>query len=777
MTSTDKTATWPGWETVRLIGRGSFGAVYEIERDVFGHKEKAALKVITIPQSASDIDDLLSDGYDEESITTRFEGYLHDIVREYSMMADMKGCANIVYCDDVKYIQHDNGMGWDIFIKMELLNALPRALGKTVTDEQVIKIGTDICSALAFCEKRNLLHRDIKPQNVFVAPDGTYKLGDFGIAKTAERTTSGTKTGTYKYMAPEVYNNQPYGGKADIYSLGLVLYWLLNERRTPFLPLPPATPTSTEEDKARAMRFNGEPIPAPAHGSKELQRIVLKACAFNQKDRYQNAEQMLADLRALGNSAQSTEDKPDIITPAIIPLVKNKTEPEITPAETHEEPEEATVSALYQKEHEHEEATVGAFDRGIKPSTEGPKKKRALPIVLGTVAALAVAGAALFFLRPQYGEWSEWSTTEPEQISGRKIETSTEYRTRELVLLSTDNKEEVVGEVDHEEIGYGDWGEWSDWQTEEIASAEGLDVEEDTQYRSRKKDYTTSTLSSMSGWTLYDSNIESVWGDWSEWSTNAASSSDTRQVETKTQYRYRDKQTTTSSEASMDGWTQYDVSTTSDWGPWSGWSYSSFSLESSASRQVEKRYVLIYEKHYWSSDGTWLYMEEIERSVYSYQPEFGKYDTDRHYSSDGSYYTYAGGISKEGRYRDLETTYTYYFYRWNDWSSWSNSAVSQTSDREVQTQTVYRYKDKSDRTTYYYWQWSNWSDWTFIEETASDETEVETREVFRSREGEKVPLYYYHDWSEWSDWSLNRVKESETCEVESRTVYRYADRE
>ena len=116
MAAIDEKVKWPGWETVRMIGRGSFGGVYEIKRDVFGHKEKAALKVITIPQSESDIDDLLSDGYDEESITTRFEGYLHDIVREYSMMADMKGCVNIVYCDDVKYIQLDNGIGWDIYI-------------------------------------------------------------------------------------------------------------------------------------------------------------------------------------------------------------------------------------------------------------------------------------------------------------------------------------------------------------------------------------------------------------------------------------------------------------------------------------------------------------------------------------------------------------------------------------------------------------------------------------------------------------------------------------
>ena len=182
----DNKPVWPGWETVRVIGRGSFGAVYEIERDVFGHKEKAALKLITIPQNESDIEDLFSDGYDEKSITARFNSYLQDIVREYSLMADMKGCANIVYCDDVRYIQHDDGMGWDIFIKMELLTPLTRALGKEVPDEQVVRIGTDLCGALAFCEERHVLHRDIKPQNIFVAPDGTYKLGDFGIAKTAE---------------------------------------------------------------------------------------------------------------------------------------------------------------------------------------------------------------------------------------------------------------------------------------------------------------------------------------------------------------------------------------------------------------------------------------------------------------------------------------------------------------------------------------------------------------------------------------------------------------
>ena len=299
MPTIDPKITWPGWETVRLIGRGSFGAVYEIQREVLGHQEKAALKYIRIPQSESELDELMNDGYDAESITARFRGYLQDIVREYSLMADMKGCGNVVYSDDVRYIQHDNGMGWDIYIKMELLTPLPKTMGKMITEPQVVKIGKDICNALTFCEKRNLIHRDIKPANIFMAADGTYKLGDFGIAKTAERTTSGTKTGTYKYMAPEVYNNQPYGTKADIYSLGLVLYWLLNERRMPFLPLGGAIPTSRDEDDARNRRLRGEQIPPPAHGSAALKQIVLKACAYSPRDRYQSAAEMLRDLEAV----------------------------------------------------------------------------------------------------------------------------------------------------------------------------------------------------------------------------------------------------------------------------------------------------------------------------------------------------------------------------------------------------------------------------------------------------------------------------------------------
>ena len=295
---------WPGWETVKLLGRGSFGAVYEIRREVFGEVERAALKCITIPQSESEITQLREEGYDEESITGTYKEQLKSIIAEYSMMRKLNGSSYVVSCDDVRYVQHDDGIGWDIFIKMELLTPLTKSLGDSVSEGTVVRIGSDLCKALGLCRRYSIIHRDIKPANIFVSNNGDYKLGDFGVAKTMERTSGGTKIGTYDYMAPEVYRGLPYGSTVDIYSLGLVLYWLLNERRGPFMPLPPANQTLSGREQARERRFRGETLPPPAHGSKGLKSIVMKACAYEAKDRYQTAEEMLTDLERLRFSSR-----------------------------------------------------------------------------------------------------------------------------------------------------------------------------------------------------------------------------------------------------------------------------------------------------------------------------------------------------------------------------------------------------------------------------------------------------------------------------------------
>lgn len=295
-----KDVSWPGWETVQLLGRGSYGGVFEIKRTVLNNEESAALKVISIPQSETEIDELISEGLDNESITRTFENQLHNIINEYSMMRKLSGCSNVVHSDDVKYVAKENGIGWDIFIKMELLTPLTKALPAEIPEETVIRIGKDMCAALSHCEHYNIVHRDIKPQNMFLTDTGVCKLGDFGIAKTMERTMGGTRIGTFKYMAPEVYHGQDYGKRSDIYSLGLVLYWLLNQRRMPFVPLPPAQLLGGMDGDAANRRISGEPFPEPVGGSAELKKIVMKACAFHPNDRYQTAQQMLEALENIG---------------------------------------------------------------------------------------------------------------------------------------------------------------------------------------------------------------------------------------------------------------------------------------------------------------------------------------------------------------------------------------------------------------------------------------------------------------------------------------------
>lgn len=290
--------TFPGWTIVRKLGEGSYGCVYELERRTEdGDVERAALKHISIPKDSSEINDLFAQHYDNETITDHFRDQMVDISKEYSIMESLRDNPYVVHCHELKTIQHDDGIGWDIFIRMDLLSPLKDNLSVDYDERQVIRLGLNMCGALASCHASNIIHRDIKPQNILVAPDGSFKLGDFGIAKISEKTSTQTMIGSPGYMAPEVANRQHYGAAADIYSLGMVMYWMMNEYVLPFLPLNKKIPSYDVQQKALDRRLSGEELPTPLNGSLELTRIVMRACSFNPKDRYQNAIEMAADLK------------------------------------------------------------------------------------------------------------------------------------------------------------------------------------------------------------------------------------------------------------------------------------------------------------------------------------------------------------------------------------------------------------------------------------------------------------------------------------------------
>ena len=292
------------WTLVKQIGAGSYGRVYEARREEFRTVYKAAIKIITIPQNQGEITNARAEGMDDLSVTAYFRSFVEEVVREFDLMSQLKGTANIVSYEDHAVVQHKNNLGWDVIIRMELLTPMHQY---PPTRQSAIKLGMDICRALELCEKLNIVHRDVKPENIFVSGMGDYKLGDFGIARTIEKTSSGlSKRGTYEYMAPEVYRGYEYGPSVDIYSLGIVLYKQLNNNRAPFLPDYPEPITFSNRESARGRRFDGEELPAPRNADGKLTEIVLKACAFNAKDRYSGPRQMRKELEAVKHISEES---------------------------------------------------------------------------------------------------------------------------------------------------------------------------------------------------------------------------------------------------------------------------------------------------------------------------------------------------------------------------------------------------------------------------------------------------------------------------------------
>ena len=300
------------WQITREIGEGATGKVFEIEKNDSVITAKSALKVIRIPRSVSDVKTVMSEGMDEKSVTQYFREFVDEILREIKVMVSLKDHPNIVAYEDHTVIAHEDGVGWDILIKMELLTPLTEwMLNHPIDQNTTIRIGSEISNALTYAFDNGLVHRDVKPENIFVDHTGHFKLGDFGIARTIEKTTGGlSKKGTESYMAPEVYLGKPYNEQIDIYSLGIVLYRLMNNNRLPFYPPIDQKISFSDREAALMKRVQGTPLPAPCNGSKEFQAIILKACEYLPENRYGTMHELYNDLQKLKKTTREIPPAP-----------------------------------------------------------------------------------------------------------------------------------------------------------------------------------------------------------------------------------------------------------------------------------------------------------------------------------------------------------------------------------------------------------------------------------------------------------------------------------
>ncbi len=293
---------WSEWTVTKEIGCGSFGTVYEAVRTDHGVQSKAAVKVITIPSDKSEVDSLRSEGMTVDGTRTYFQNIVNDFVSEVQLMETFKGMQNIVSVEDYRVMEKKDSVGWDIFIRMELLTPFNTYIqNRQMTEKEVIKLGVDICTALEICAQRKIIHRDIKPENIFINDFGYFKLGDFGIARKLENVTGGlSQKGTYNYMAPEIAAGRYYDATVDIYSLGIVLYRLLNDNRLPFITEKQMF-NPNERQRAVDRRLRGEPLPVPKNASPAMTDVILRACAYDPNIRFKSATEFKKALTDVAN--------------------------------------------------------------------------------------------------------------------------------------------------------------------------------------------------------------------------------------------------------------------------------------------------------------------------------------------------------------------------------------------------------------------------------------------------------------------------------------------
>ena len=300
-----------GYRVDKEIGSGGFGTVYKVSKTNASGTYVRALKHITLPSERQYNTILNSMGGDYEKADDYFANVLKDIVEEIKILSTLSesGIKNIVRYYENDIIENTSPLSYDIYILMEFLTPFPDYLAtRKFTVKDVIQLGKDILSALISCHGKNIIHRDIKDDNIFVSSDGVYKLGDFGVSKSLkDKSHAESIKGTPNFIAPEVYlGKEKYDCTVDVYSLGIVLYSLLNKSRNPFLPDFPAPFTTVDESNAFEERISGKIPKLPICANNKLGEAVLKAI-MPRNQRYNSAAEFLTALQNAENSLSASE--------------------------------------------------------------------------------------------------------------------------------------------------------------------------------------------------------------------------------------------------------------------------------------------------------------------------------------------------------------------------------------------------------------------------------------------------------------------------------------
>jgi len=258
---------WGEWYPEEVLGEGAFGRVWRVQN---GSSICGAVKEVVIPLSEEVLRAAWGHGLTSDGARQYYRALAEDAGREIARMDKLRDCPNIVRVHErlVRELTEEEGAGWLVLMRMDFLTPFRELwLGGEMTVDRVAKLGIEIARALEACAEQGIVHRDVKPDNLFYDRENDrFQLGDFGIARELAEPTQGMMgAGTLTHLPPEVFRGEPYTCGADLYALGMIVYCLLNHNRLPLLPAFPEPFTPAQRDKAVARRLAGAEIELPSH--------------------------------------------------------------------------------------------------------------------------------------------------------------------------------------------------------------------------------------------------------------------------------------------------------------------------------------------------------------------------------------------------------------------------------------------------------------------------------------------------------------------------------